>query len=285
MLIAMLAIAESRRVQQYVRFMTDPDLKSGASKSSAGSRKTDRGPMPDSFSLAEINRSSSGVLFAPHMPLAAGVGPPRWRPFVAPKALAMPKAVDLPHGHQSLWAAHAAVTPRVANPAQMRMELVRKSFDKVLCMFGFIFPLLELTASFGGRVVQAARSPALSQNYIKYLAPIETLYLKNIYLFFIGMYITLTVCSKGSFGLSKFVRFNVIQAIMMTIVIEMFGVVFPLMPFAGAGNIIGKVIVNSFVFGAIMTIMYCISHILAGLYPNIPFLTPNAKIHVQRRTD
>jgi len=53
MLLAMLAIAESSRVKQYVRFMNDPGLNS------------DGGPMLHLFSLAEVNRSSSEVSFVP----------------------------------------------------------------------------------------------------------------------------------------------------------------------------------------------------------------------------
>jgi len=93
-LLAMLAIAESRRVQQYVGLMNDP------------------GPPLDLFSLAEVNRSSSEVSFVPlrlsgpkpvavasrsavsqgprshiHMKEpqpASGVGTPSWRRLVAP---------------------------------------------------------------------------------------------------------------------------------------------------------------------------------------------------------
>jgi len=52
MLLAILAVAESLRVQQYVRLVTDPD-------------KADGGPTLDLSALAEVNRSSSAVSLVP----------------------------------------------------------------------------------------------------------------------------------------------------------------------------------------------------------------------------
>jgi len=59
MLLAILAVAESRRVQQHVRLVSDPD-------------KADGGPAPDLSALAEVNRSSSAVsLVPPSLPAVA----------------------------------------------------------------------------------------------------------------------------------------------------------------------------------------------------------------------
>jgi len=100
MLLAMLVIAESCRVQQYVRSMN----------AHRTSQTTDGGPSLDLFSLAEVDRSSSEVSFAPpptrqrvavssrsaallrprnHIRMseprpASGIGAPGWRPLVSP---------------------------------------------------------------------------------------------------------------------------------------------------------------------------------------------------------
>lgn len=73
MLLAMLVVAESLRVEQYVRFVTNPDLNSatsagrtgGASANSTAHNLTDAGSALDLFSLVEVTRSSLGVAFLP----------------------------------------------------------------------------------------------------------------------------------------------------------------------------------------------------------------------------
>jgi len=182
MLLAMLAIAESLRVQQYVRLMNDPGLNSGASGSGAGgasassmllvmlaiavshrahveairahlpSQKTDGGPTLDLFSLAEVNRSSSGVSFIPPSlpvgkPAAVASNPaalqsprshirmrePRWRRFLA--------AWGPRRAHQSLFgtASDASVHP-LRSPKGIRSRSHIRMSDEPQSKNLFNFP-------------------------------------------------------------------------------------------------------------------------------------------------
>jgi len=96
--------------KQLHEIMEDPAIHefSEAIKTYLISQKTDGGPTLDLFSLAEVNRSSSGVSFVPPIlpagkpvaPMAVGVGAPRWRQLVPPWRRRHAQ-LALPRGRQS----------------------------------------------------------------------------------------------------------------------------------------------------------------------------------------
>lgn len=118
--------------------------------------------------------------------------------------------------------------------------------------------------------------------YSKYLARIGMFYLQNVYACFAVMIFIFLSCSRGRKGLSKFVRFNVIQAVLMSIVIQCFSVCWPVVPFTIREGFVGQLIVNSFFWGAVLTIFYCIALIALGRYPKIPVVSEAARLQVMR---
>jgi hypothetical protein len=173
----------------------------------------------------------------------------------------------------------------VGGSEEDRPHPARVLLDKVLCICGFIFPTVELCASLAGKVLLSTGSPTMRRLYSKYLARIGMFYLQNVYACFAVMLVVFLSCSRGRRGLTKFVRFNVVQAVLMSIVIQCFSVCWPVVPFTFRESFVGQVITNSFFWGAILTIFYCIALILLGRYPKIPLLSDAARLQVMRGTD
>lgn len=166
-----------------------------------------------------------------------------------------------------------------------RFRTVRVLVDKVLCIAGFIFPVVELCASLAGKVLLTTDDPRMRRLYSRYLAKIGMFYLQNVYACFAVMLIIFLTCSRGRKGLSKFLRFNVIQAVLMSIVIQCFSVCWPVVPFTIRESWLGVTIQSSFFWGAIISILYAIFCILLGRYPKFPVISDAAKLQVMRGYD
>jgi uncharacterized membrane protein len=90
------------------------------------------------------------------------------------------------------------------------------------------------------------------------------------------------VCSRGTIRLTKFVRFNVIQAILLNIVCQCIGSIYGFLPIILRESTLGVLLANFFYFGTIIIMAYSSFLIFCGRYPKIPILTEAAKLQVQR---
>ena len=90
------------------------------------------------------------------------------------------------------------------------------------------------------------------------------------------------MCSRGSVPLTKYVRFNIIQAILLNIICSCSGVVFTFLPIVLRESMIGIVFANFLFLGIILIIAYASLLIAYGKYPTIPILSEAAKLQVQQ---
>ena len=90
------------------------------------------------------------------------------------------------------------------------------------------------------------------------------------------------MCSRGRVPLTKFVRFNVIQAILLNIVCSCSGVVFTFLPIVLRESALGVIFANFLFLGIVLLIAYASLLISYGRYPRIPFLSEAAKLQVQQ---
>jgi len=95
----------------------------------------------------------------------------------------------------------------------------------------------------------------------------------------VGIFI---ICSRGTLPLTRFVRYNVIQAILLNIICSCIGSIFGYFPLGIRETIIGNLIANSVYLGTIILILYASTLILFGRYPTIPVLSEAAKLQLQR---
>ena len=154
--------------------------------------------------------------------------------------------------------------------------------ERGLSIGAFIFPLFEVASYFGPKVFLSTENTALRFFYLNHLTKLTSFYTENNLLIFIFMVWVFIVCSRGSLPLTKFVRFNVIQAILLNIICSCSGVIFTFFPIVLRESMLGIVFANFFFLGILLLITYSSLLITYGRFPRIPILSDAAKLQVQQ---
>ena len=155
-------------------------------------------------------------------------------------------------------------------------------FERLLIILSFIFPFIEISYYFGAKVFLSTDSIGLKNFYMKYILKLTGFYEGNIYLIFIVMLGIFLTCSRGTIPLTKFVRFNIIQASLLSIICTCIGSVFSFCPLGIRESSIGILFANFLYLGILLLIFYSSLLILFGRYPKIPVLSEAARLQVQR---
>jgi len=154
--------------------------------------------------------------------------------------------------------------------------------ERGLCIVAFIFPLVEVTSYFGPKVFLSTESAVLRSFYLNHVMKFTSFYTDNNLLIFIFMVWVFIVCSRGSIPLTKFVRFNVIQAILLNIICSCLGVIFTFLPIVLRESLLGIIFANFLFLSISLLIGYSSLLIVYGKFPRIPILTEAAKLQVQQ---
>ena len=163
------------------------------------------------------------------------------------------------------------------------MKIITKLVERAISISAFIFPIIEMISYFGPKVFLSVDSLVLRNFYLTYILKISSFYTDNNLLIFIFMIWLFIVCSRGSIPLNKYVRFNVVQAILLNIICSCLGVTFTFLPIVLRESTIGIIFSNFIFLGTILLIAYCSLLIAYGKYPSIPIISEAAKIQVQQR--
>ena len=157
-----------------------------------------------------------------------------------------------------------------------------KVAERGISIAAFIFPFIEVAAYFGPKVFLSTDSIVLKSFYLNNLVKLSTFYTENNLLIFIFMIWVFIVCSRGSVPLSRYVRFNIIQAILLNIICSCFGVVFTFLPVVFRESILGVIFANFLFLGVVLLIAYSSLLIAYGRFPSIPILSEAARLQIQQ---
>jgi|TARA_B110000046_G_scaffold11340_1_gene11239 hypothetical protein len=155
-------------------------------------------------------------------------------------------------------------------------------FERGLSIVAFIFPFIELSYYFGAKVFLSTESFFLKSVYLNYIQKLSNFYAANIYFIFILMVGVFIICSRGTLPLSKYARFNIIQAILLNIICSCLGSIFMFLPIILRESAIGVLMANFLYLGLIVLILYSSLLIFYGRYPTIPVVSEAAKLQVQQ---
>jgi hypothetical protein len=122
----------------------------------------------------------------------------------------------------------------------------------------------------------------LNYFYVNYITKLQNIYASNVYLIFVVMVGIFVICSRGTLPLSRFLRYNVIQAILLNIICSCIGASFTYFPVGIRESLIGNLIANTVFLGTTGIILYASTLISFGRYPKFPVLSEAAKLQVQR---
>ena len=159
---------------------------------------------------------------------------------------------------------------------------LKKIAERGISIGAFIFPLVEVLSYFGPKVFLSTESVALRGFYANYIEKVSRFYTENNLLIFIFMVWVFIVCARRSVPLTQFVRFNVIQAILLNIICSCSGVIFTFLPIVLRESMLGAVFANFLFLGMILLIGYSSLLIAYGRYPKIPVISEAAKLQVQQ---
>ena len=157
-----------------------------------------------------------------------------------------------------------------------------KICERGLAISSFIFPLFEISYSFGSKVFSGTDSIIVNYFYLNYIVKLNNIYAGNVYLIFVVMVGIFMICSRGTLALTRFLRFNVIQAILLNVICSCVGASYIYFPVSIRETIFGNLIANCMFFGPVIISLYSILLISFGRYPKIPVLSDAAKLQVQR---
>ena len=146
----------------------------------------------------------------------------------------------------------------------------------------FIFPFTELTYYFGAKFCLNADSLPLRALYFHQLLPLVKFYQNNVYLIFIVMIVVFLNAASGKLPLTKYTRFNIIQAILLDIICSCLGSIYTFLPIIVRESIFGAAFINFFYLGMVLLILYCCFMIIYYRYPKIPIISEAAKLQIQR---
>ena len=129
--------------------------------------------------------------------------------------------------------------------------------ERTIGIISYIFPFVEISSYFGTKVFLSAESMQLQIFYRNYISKLVNLYQSNAYFAFALMIGIFFICSKGSLPLTKFVRFNVIQAILLYIICSCVGQILGIYcPAFIRESIIGIILANFVYLGVLVLIFY-----------------------------
>ena len=154
--------------------------------------------------------------------------------------------------------------------------------ERGLSITAFIFPLTEVISYFGPKVFLGTESEVLRNFYLTYLLKLTTFYTENNLVIFIFMVWIFITCSRGAVPLTKFLRFNVIQAILLNIICSCVGVTFTFLPIVLRESMIGLIFANFSLLGMVVLISYSSLLIIYGRFPRIPVISEAARMQVQQ---
>jgi len=158
-----------------------------------------------------------------------------------------------------------------------------KTCERIAGILSYLFPLFEISSYFGKRVFLSTESLAIETFYIKYVnGPLE-LYQENMIFAFAFMVGIFFVCSRGYLPLTKFVRFNIIQAILLSIICSCIGQIIEFYcPLFIRESTVGIALRNFIYLGVLVIVIYSSILIIFGRYPRIPVVSEAARIQTQR---
>ena len=154
--------------------------------------------------------------------------------------------------------------------------------ERGLSIAAFIFPFVEVVSYFGPKVFLSTESATLRSFYSTYIEKLSRFYTDNNLLIFIFMVWVFIVCARGSVPVSRFLRFNIIQAILLNIICSCAGVVFTFLPIVIRESVLGVIISNFLFAGILLLIAYSSLLIAYGRFPRIPIISDAAKLQVQQ---
>jgi membrane protein DedA with SNARE-associated domain len=170
-------------------------------------------------------------------------------------------------------------------------DTVIKICERSLSILALIFPFVEISSTFALKVFLSADSEFLRFVYSTYITPVTDFYRANTYLCFavmLGIFITSAkgkvpfTNGKRKMPMTIYLRFNIIQAILINVVASCVSVLYAEIPLVIQESSIGLIIATGLYLWVMLLTVRSIILIIFGRIPKIPVISQAAKMQIQR---
>nr|QVQ56681.1 hypothetical protein [Erythrocystis saccata] len=153
--------------------------------------------------------------------------------------------------------------------------------DRFASIFPYGLPLMEGLQNFGQQVLPDYPFSLMSI-YKKTFMPLVVFYVTHPALAFITFFVLyyLFVRSKSPIPNRPFIRFNVLQAILLFLINSLLGSAFRALPIEFRVSLYGLILCNTLFWFVLSTISYSFFKSLEGKYANIPVISQAVKIQI-----
>ena len=159
---------------------------------------------------------------------------------------------------------------------------LKSASERCFAITIYLFPVLEMLSYVGRRIFTSSQSLKIRILYHSHILQLTNVYSKYLYVIFAFIVILFFLTSRGRLPFDKYLRFNIVQAILLSIVCSCFGTVYTLLPiWLRNTHLIGAVATTSFAF-IVGAAFYSIILVIFGRYPRIPVISRAARMQVQR---
>lgn len=156
--------------------------------------------------------------------------------------------------------------------------------DRFSSILPYWLPLLEGLQNFGQQILPNYPFNLMSI-YKKTLMPIVIFYVTHPALAFVIFFILyyLFVRTKSPIPDRPFIRFNVLQSILLFLINSLLGATFRALPIEFRMSLYGLMLCNTLFWFVLSTIIYSIAKSIEGKYSKIPVISQAVRIQIDNR--
>ena len=156
--------------------------------------------------------------------------------------------------------------------------------DRIGSIMPYWLPLLEGLQNFGQQILPDYPF-GIMNIYKKTLMPLVVFYATKQALAFIILFVLyyLFVRAKSPIPDRPFIRFNVLQSILLFLINSLLGAVFRALPIEFRMSLYGQMLCNTLFWLVLSTIFYSVTKALRGQYARIPVISQAARIQIDNQ--
>jgi len=157
--------------------------------------------------------------------------------------------------------------------------------DRCSSILPYWLPLLEGLQNFGQQILPDYPFSLMSI-YKKTLMPVVIFYVTNPALAFIVFFVLyyLFVRAKSPIPDRPFIRFNVLQAILLFLINSLLGATFRALPIEFRMSLYGLMLCNTLFWFVLSTICYSVTKSIEGKYAQIPVISQAVRIQIDNQS-
>ena len=156
--------------------------------------------------------------------------------------------------------------------------------DRLGSIFPYCLPLLEGLQNFGHQILPDYPFSIMSI-YKRTLMPFVLFYVTNPAIGFIAFFVFyyFFVRAKGPISNRPFIRFNVLQSILLFLMNSLLGAIFRALPIEFRMSLYGLMLCNTLFWFVLATIFYSIFKALKGKYARIPVISQAVRVQIDNQ--